>query len=437
MIGPLWRIVAIRVVLFALLAAVLQVGIVFADYYWNDEELARLLVEQETGILASGVTSQGTTTFHMPAERQDLYGEAGYYARVRTEAGAVLFSACDDACAAHFLPASIRAPDFWTRLLAPGKPLSVAGGATFENGQTPIVVEFATLGDPEGLLWDVLRHEMLDHMIVPMTLLLVFVMGGTIASIITVLRPVRAAAETARSIDPLDAHAALPTANMPTEIAQLTSAVNGAFSRIGDLIRSQKLLTSAIAHEVRTPLAIIKLELENIDHPRARKAEADLDELNEFIGQLTALARLEAIEASEFSTVSNSTLAEEAVTQIAPWVFAKKDFIALEVQGSASVHVSANLMRDALRNLIENAVRHTPPGTTITVSSLADGQIRVEDNGGLVPPTSRPQSNQGSLGIGLAVVERVIALNRGRLVVDRHPDGMRASLELPVAPPPA
>lgn len=425
---PLWQIAAMRIVFFGLIAALAQMALVVTDYYFNDEELGRLLIERQVEQLGEGQAMGGgrVTRYSLPDEMADLFAPGrGYFARVRTPSGTILYSSCDAACEEHFLPPTIRPPDFWVRFIEPGKPLHVAGGGTAElNGQV-LLVEFATVGDTEGLIWGVFWHEVIDHLVVPMSLLLVFVMGGAILSIIAALRPVKAAAQAADSLDPLNLGVGLPTGDMPEEISHLTSAVNRAFKRSGDLIRGQRMLTSAIAHEVRTPLAIIKLELSGIDSPKARKAEVDVDELSEFVTQLTGLARLEAIKERQFEDTDLGQLGADVVSSVAPWVMARGDTIAFEGAEAVRAMVVPSLIRDACRNLVENAVRHSPVGTAITVRVAHGPTIAIIDRKPAGTPTGKPSD---SLGIGLAIVDRVLSLHGATL--SHHDDGagMTASI---------
>lgn len=427
MTRPLWQIAAIRIVFFALIAALAQMVLVVTDYYFSDEELGRLLIEQQVDRLGEGqTTDSGATRYALPVEMAELFAPGlGYFARVRTVAGTILYSSCDAACEEHFLPPTVKPPDFWVRFMEPGKPLHVAGGGTVERDGQVLLVEFATVGDTEGLIWGVFWHEVIDHLVVPMSLLLVFVMGGTILSIVAALRPVKAAAQAADNLDPLNLGDGLPTGNMPEEISHLTRAVNRAFKRMGDLIRGQRMMTSAIAHEVRTPLAIIKLELSGIDSPKARKAEADVDELAEFVTQLTALARLEAINERQFEDTDLGQLGEEVVSSVAPWVMARGDTISFEGASAVSAIVVPNLIRDACRNLIENAVRHSPAGTAIIVRVAQGPIISIIDHKPAGTPAARPSDG---LGIGLAVIERVLSLHRATLVHHQDDAGMTASI---------
>jgi len=428
---PLWRLVGARIALFAGLAILAQLLIILADYYWNDEELGRLLVEQQTQALAEGLSATPNgIAYHLPDELAELYGppHSGYYAQIRTISGSVLFSACPELCRTHFLPLELHPPSFWMRTIAPGKPLTLAGGATVQVGAVPVLVEIVSRGDPDGLVNTVLWHEVTDHMIVPMGLMLVLVVGGAMASIASALAPVRRAAIAAETLDPTDTRSHLSVAGMPLEVAQLAGAVNRAFARVGELMQGQKVLTSAIAHEVRTPLAIIKLELERIDDPRARKAEADLDELTQFVSQATALARLEAVDRGSFVPTDLGQMAEQLVEALAPFVYQHGHAIALGTVTPVSVTASPSLLRDAVRNLVENGVKHTPPGTTITLSVGPGRIVMVSDDGGNTPGTHQGGDKDG-LGLGLKIVQRIAEVHGGKLHTARTAQGMSFSLQ--------
>ncbi|MGO4440342.1 sensor histidine kinase [Rhizobium sp. RAF56] len=406
-----------RIAFFAVLAMVLQLAVIFSDYYWNVGELSRLYVEQETERLASGIlVDNGSVSYKLPESVGQRYqGEqTGYLARIRDANGALVFESCEDACESRFLPRDVNLPDFWLRVLKPGKPLTLVGGRAFNVGSQRFVVDVATTGDPENVVSGVFWNEVIEHMIVPMSILLVLVLGATLLSVRQALKSVRAAADAADQIDPLDARSHLAFEEMPREIAHLAVAVNRAFDRVGELMTSQKVLTSGIAHEVRTPLAAIKLELGRIDDPRARKAEADLDDLVLFIGQLTALARLDSFDHGMFEEVDLVALSSDVVEQLAPWVYENAHSLELSARVDSSVvHGVPALLKDALRNLVENAVWHTPDQSKIVVR-VGSGMVQVEDRhpAGMQGDTG-PARHSDSLGLGLKIVERIAELHRG------------------------
>ncbi len=416
----LGAILARRIAFFAVLAMVLQLAVIFSDYYWNVGELSRLFVEQETERLASGIAmdENGAIHYRLPESVEGRYSQAqtGYVARVREADGGLVFQSCDAACESRFLPPDINPPDFWLRSLQPGKPLTLVGGRAFTVGERRFVVDVATTGDPQDVLSDVFWNEVIEHMIVPMSILLVLVLGATLLSVRQALKPVRIAAEAAERIDPMDSRSHLQFQDMPREIAHLAEAVNRAFERVGELMKSQKILTSGIAHEVRTPLAAIKLELGHIDHPRARKAEADLDDLVRFVGQITALARLDTFDHGMFEEVDLVALSSGVVEQLAPWVYENDHSLEFSAQVDAAIVQGVPaLLKDALRNLIDNAVRHTPARTDIVVR-VSRNLIRVEDRhpAGIRQACDVTAHTDG-LGIGLKIVERIAAIHRGSL----------------------
>ncbi|AWM28661.1 sensor histidine kinase [Sinorhizobium fredii] len=427
-------IVARRIVAFSLLAMVLQIGVVFADYWFDDDKLSVLMLQQETETLSRVITTQDGLLRYKPdhelRERYlELNGRAGaIYVRVRTASGSVLFSNCTAECAEHFLPLSVNAPNFWKRLIEPGKPFSVAGGQSFERNGESVIVELAILKDPNGFMYAALLHEMFDSMIVPMTLMFCLVIGATIWSIRSALRPVAMAVTAADAIDPRDSGARLPITRMPQEIERLVSAVNRLLARVADLVQSQKVFSSSIAHEIRTPVSIAKMELSRIDDPRARNAERDLDALTHILEQLTSLARADAVDPSAYQRASLSEIGAEVAQATAPFVFDHEKSIEFVDHATTPVTVIPALVENMLRNLIENAVKHNPPGTRIVLTCGPGPLVSVEDNGkGLV---DLPEHNEdlgyvkrsGQLGLGMKIVHRIAELHKARISIYTAPD---------------
>ena len=439
-------IVARRIIAFSLVAMALQIGVVFADYWYDDDKLSVLMLQQETENVAAYVqVRDGVVSYEPNHEVRERYQDrhddgSSIFLRIRTASGEIVYSNCTSECARHFLPVSMDAPQFWKRRIAPGKPFSVAGGQTFERGGTTLLIELAILNDPNGFMYSALLHEMFDSMIVPMTLMFCLVIGATIWSIRSALKPVAMAAKAADALDPRDSSARLPLTRMPQEIARLVTAVNRMLTRVADLIQSQKLFSSSIAHEIRTPVSIAKMELSRINDPRARNAERDLDALTHILEQLTSLARADAVDPSAYQRTSLSQIGAAVAEAIAPFVFDHDKSLEFVDEGTPPVTAIPALVENMLRNLIENAVKHNPPGTRIVLACGPGPVVSVEDNGkGLVDLPEHHEDlgyvkSSGQLGLGLKIVRRISELHQATISVDTAPErGTKISIDFSAA----
>ena len=268
------------------------------------------------------------------------------------------------------------------------------------------------LDDRDNVLYTIMAHEIADHMILPMSLILIVVLGASAVSILQALRPVRNVAKLVSKLDPLIPASRLPLQGIPSEILKFARAVNTAFDRVGELVRSQKLLTSAISHEVKTPLAIARLELEKITDPRARKVEKDLDAINELVEQLTTLARLEGFDMTHSEPVDPTLIAENVVTALAPTAYAADKTLEI-IHSSPQIFAGhPALVENAVRNLVANAIRHTDVGTHIRVEVGPGEQFCVHDDGAKVK-NHRSAENAHKLGLGLKIVNRIAEIHGG------------------------
>jgi signal transduction histidine kinase len=429
-----------RVMFFAAIAMVAQLVGVFLEYWSDTQNLGRLAIELETSALEAGLTTeQGRLVYRLPAKLRDRYGSAasGYFMRVLEPSGGILFTNCASECEAYFPTLETRKLDFWVMELRPGKPLNIAGGRSLSGDPDAATIDVAIVGDRDGVMYRVLANEITDHMTLPMSLLLAVVLGATSLSIAQALRPVRQSADLVARLDPLAPAARLKVEGMPREIAEFAKAVNVALDRVFALMQSQKVMTSAISHEVRTPLAMARLELEKIADPRARKVEKDLEVLNRLVEQLTTLARLEGVGIIAPERIDPVYAAQQVVASLAPLVYESGRTIAFDDQGAAPFRGHRALIENALRNLIDNAVRHSGKGAAIHVTAGPGARLSVSDDGGVVERTAEPERRSKGLerpGLGLKIVSRIAELQGGRFEISiSSTDGAIARLEFPAA----
>ncbi len=258
------------------------------------------------------------------------------------------------------------------------------------------------------------------------------------------LRPVTRASDMARAIDPGRIDLRLPMDGVPTEVLPLVVAVNQALDRLEKGFRAQRDFTADAAHELRTPLAVLRMRVDTLPDQNAVAAlRADLESMTHVVSQLMEVAELEASVVDLKEAVSLREVCADVVAALAPIAIAQKKDIALTGSNSA-VLVKGNgvMLHQAVRNLAENALRHTPVGTTVEINVANEGAVRVLDEGPGVAPTERElifrrfwrrdRSRSHGAGLGLAIVARIVEAHAGKIdVVNRPTGGAVFSLTLP------
>jgi len=267
------------------------------------------------------------------------------------------------------------------------------------------------------------------------------------------LRRIRIAAE-AFGNGQLDARANLPPRS---SLAHLANAFNSMANRIQDLIRSHKELTHSVSHELRTPLARLRFSMEMVasaDEPDKREKHLegmrrDVDELDLLVSELLTYARLDKSYRPRMEQIDLGTW----LTDLAAVLEAENSKADIECRPSSPnpevpMLASPQFLERALRNLVQNAVRHTNSRIRITLMAVDDKAIiHVDDDGPGIPLADRQRifepfvqldaHNNPDLpgyGLGLSIVHRVAKWHGGSVTVSEAPiGGARLSLILPIA----
>lgn len=243
--------------------------------------------------------------------------------------------------------------------------------------------------------------------------------------------------------------APLDDAGMPRELAPVVDAFNALLGRIEAGARAQDEFRANVAHQLRTPLAGLQLQLEWLaarhatDPDSARSLGLMLQANARMIRQTNQLLSLERAEPNRFARsrllpVDLAELVAESIQHFVESAAAKDIDLGFELE-AAPLQGDRFLLRDLVDNLVDNALRYTPAGGRVTVACGAGGEggsfLRVEDNGPGIPPHLRTrvferfvrldEQTTGS-GLGLAIVRDIANLHGADLVLGEPEAGSGA-----------
>ncbi|MCB1961435.1 MAG: sensor histidine kinase [Rhodocyclaceae bacterium] len=230
-------------------------------------------------------------------------------------------------------------------------------------------------------------------------------------------------------------------ARVPPEIRGVVEALNALLVRLDDSVGAQRRFLQNAAHQLRTPLASVQVQLDVLDAQpgpealdRVRRATGRLTRLT---NQLLVLARAES-DAGLLDDAGEVALAPLIDDLVEEWI-SRADAAQLDLgiqRDPCRVAGEPTLLRELIANLMDNALKYTPAGGCISLRCVyADGgvKIEVEDDGPGIPPALRerafarftrlPGSRGNGSGLGLALVLQIVACHRGRITLDTPASG--------------
>lgn len=286
--------------------------------------------------------------------------------------------------------------------------------------------------------WDLILDHFLRAIAVPalvMSVIFGIIIAAAIAmSVSFITARLRSAAEAAATIDPRAPRGLLPTRETLVELLPLTTALNSALDQIAGNMDVQRRFMNNVAHELRTPLAVIRTKVDTVSDEVARTALAtDVNRLTTIVSSMLQLARLHSTELP-FEPVQLNGLARDVLVDLAPLILQNAIDVALEERGDDTRTIIANeaTVRAAVANLVDNALRHAQAKSTIVVRVTDGVMLEVADDGVGIAASQRSQvteafnrvspSSSGA-GLGLTIVRDIMAAHGGALTVLATPGG--------------
>lgn len=263
------------------------------------------------------------------------------------------------------------------------------------------------------------------------------------------LAPVARLRRQAAEISADDADATLVVPKSRDEIADLATTLNAMLSRLSGALSRQRGFVAVAGHELRTPLSVLRGELELAARPgrskaelvaAVRVAEAEADRIICLAEDLLLLARVDAVGSSVPPTLHDVVIvATDSVVAFSE--HARRGQVSLELKAPSVLMalVDPTRLRQVFDNLLDNALRYSPPGSAVTVTlghNAKEVTADVVDQGPGFPPEFLPRAlerfsradenrdrSYGGSGLGLAVVKALVEAHHGSVQVSNHPSG--------------
>jgi signal transduction histidine kinase len=238
------------------------------------------------------------------------------------------------------------------------------------------------------------------------------------------------------------------------EFDRVAISLNAMLDRIAGLIANLRQVTGDLAHDLRTPLARLRNQLETMKHPGSEGAltgslDRAVEQADDVLTLFNAILRISELEEGglhrAFSPVDLSGLLADIGDSHLPLAEDRNHHLRLSVEAGLTVQGDRELIAQAVINLIENALRHTPDGSTVELGVRRDGDriaVTVRDNGPGIEEADRARVQQRFVrleaarstpghGLGLSLVRAIADLHRAELMLGDVNPGLSVELRFP------
>jgi signal transduction histidine kinase len=430
------RIIFLHVIALVITAIFMPL-VLYYFFKWAANDLHDQAMREQADLVAHYLVLRpdGSWTLDLPPALQDVYSQAvGRYAyAVLDDTGRVLFSSLKDR--SPIFSADPRSSD--VAYLDTRRGTAAVSGVSLvkeADGRRVWVQVGEDLTHRDVIIDDIVADffKRVGWITLPM---LLFLLAIDIVIFRRALRPLLNASEMAKKINPNRTDVRLPPEEIPKEILPLVQAVNQALDRLEAGFRVQREFTADAAHELRTPLTILRSRIDTLADRGASKAlHQDIEGMARIVSQLLDIAELETFSIDPLEKADLRAICAEVAEFAAPLALARGKNIALS-GSDASVWVNGNpeMLSRAIRNLVENAINYSPPGTTVEIVVENSGMVRVLDEGPGIKEDERElifqrfwrrdRRRTGNAGLGLSIVQRIADTHAATVSVENRPTG--------------
>jgi signal transduction histidine kinase len=304
----------------------------------------------------------------------------------------------------------------------------------------PLFVQVAFPTSP--VLYDSVLEEFIQDVAWIWFIFLLAMLATNLVVARIALKPLGEAVQQVERIGPGSVTIRLTEGKLPGDVLVLVKAVNHALDRLQSGFRSLEEFVADVAHELRTPLAVIRAQLAVSATPLARVLEQDFFRMERLVQQLLDRMRLNGIRFEADEVLELGEVAREVAGFLAPLAIAKGRSIEV-LGGEMPVQIvgARDYVFRALRNLIENGIEYTPPDSTVSVIVNDAPSIAVRDHGpgfpaAMLAAQGRPQEQfrsgrQGGVGLGLSIVQRTMIAHKGELEIANYSEGAVVTMRFP------
>jgi len=307
---------------------------------------------------------------------------------------------------------------------------------------------------PPSPIWHLLNYQRLAVALLVSGL----ICWGLAAYLTAPVRELRRVTRDLASGD-LNARAGKRLARRRDELGGLGRDFNEMASRLQSLIQSRQRLMADVSHELRSPLARLQVALglarrrtgEDI-HSELDRIEREADRLNELIGQILTLTRLDSQSSLALEPIAMAGMVRAIVTDADYEAQTRNRAVRLVNEVAAEVFGDESLLHSAIENIVRNAVRHTPGGSTVEVDMAMDAGahdrilIEIRDRGpgideALLDKVFEPffrvdearNRESGGYGLGMSIAQRAVTLHRGEISASNTGEGLLVHISLPLS----